>query len=203
MPSALIKAAGSTDSPVPLLGVVKPLPGDAVACRGADCLLLDGVQDPGNVGTMLRTAAAAGARHAICGPGCAALWSPKVLRAARGAHVALNLIETADLVRAVKESPKGFVIGAQHQGNWEISVMGVPARQVGVGEPRPPGARRDLGHHVVDIALLLARREPVGHHHDDPAALEAAKAFGAQETVRKPFSPNVPLAAVTRTLDAG
>lgn len=34
-------------------------------------------------------------------------------------------------------------------------------------------------------------------------ALEAAKAFGAQETVRKPFSPNVPLAAVTRTLDAG
>lgn len=97
MPSALIKAAGSTDSPVPLLGVVKPLPGDAVACRGADCLLLDGVQDPGNVGTMLRTAAAAGVRHAICGPGCAALWSPKVLRAAMGAHVALNLIETADL----------------------------------------------------------------------------------------------------------
>lgn len=97
VPTHLLKAACSTDSAVPLLGIVAPRPGDPALCVGADSLLLDGVQDPGNVGTLLRTAAAAGIRHAICGPGCASVWSPKVLRAGMGAHTALNLIEVDDL----------------------------------------------------------------------------------------------------------
>ena len=58
-----------------------------------DAIYLDNVQDPGNVGTLLRTAAAAGVRHAIAGAGCAFLWSPKVMRAAMGAHFALDLHE--------------------------------------------------------------------------------------------------------------
>ena len=97
VPAQLLKAACSTDTVVPLLGIVGPRPGDPALCAGTDSLLLDGVQDPGNVGTLLRTAAAAGVRHAICGPGCASVWSPKVLRAGMGAHAALNLIEVDDL----------------------------------------------------------------------------------------------------------
>ncbi len=62
-----------------------------------DAILLDGVQDPGNVGTLLRTAAAAGVRQALLGPGCAAAWSPKVLRAGQGAHFVLAIHEDADL----------------------------------------------------------------------------------------------------------
>ena len=58
-----------------------------------DAIYLDNVQDPGNVGTLLRTAAAAGVRHAIAGPGCAYIWSPKVMRAAMGAHFVLDLHE--------------------------------------------------------------------------------------------------------------
>ena len=61
-----------------------------------DAIYLDNVQDPGNVGTLLRTAAAAGVRHAIAGAGCAFFWSPKVMRAAMGAHFVLDLHEQID-----------------------------------------------------------------------------------------------------------
>jgi len=64
---------------------------------GDFCLLLDDVQDPGNVGTLLRSAAAAGAGHVLLSARCAFAWSPKVLRAAMGAHFSLNLVEGADL----------------------------------------------------------------------------------------------------------
>lgn len=57
------------------------------------CIALDRVQDPGNLGTMLRTAAAAGIKHVFLSNGCAKVWSPKVLRSAQGAHFALDLFE--------------------------------------------------------------------------------------------------------------
>jgi TrmH family RNA methyltransferase len=60
-------------------------------------LLLDDIQDPGNVGTMLRSAASAGVTHAFLSPGCAFAWSPKVLRAGQGAHFYLDIVEDADL----------------------------------------------------------------------------------------------------------
>jgi TrmH family RNA methyltransferase len=55
------------------------------------CVLLDGIQDAGNVGAILRSAAAFGVRDVLLGPGCADPWSPKVLRAGMGAHFALRL----------------------------------------------------------------------------------------------------------------
>ena len=55
-------------------------------------LLLDGVSDPGNVGTLLRSAAAAGTEVVMAAPGTADLWSPKVVRAAMGAHFRLRLV---------------------------------------------------------------------------------------------------------------
>jgi len=59
----------------------------------ADAVYLDGVQDPGNVGTLLRTAAAAGVAHIAAASGTSYLWAPKVLRAAMGAHFVLALYE--------------------------------------------------------------------------------------------------------------
>jgi len=55
------------------------------------CVLLDGIQDAGNVGAILRSAAALGVRDVLLGPGCADPWSPKVLRAAMGAHFSLRV----------------------------------------------------------------------------------------------------------------
>lgn len=56
-------------------------------------LILDRVQDPGNVGSILRTAAAAGVRRVFLLQGCAAAWSPKVLRSSQGAHFSLLIHE--------------------------------------------------------------------------------------------------------------
>ena len=61
------------------------------------CLLLEDVQDPGNVGSMIRTAAAAGVEQVLLSRHCAFAWSPKVLRAAQGAHFLTTLVEDVDL----------------------------------------------------------------------------------------------------------
>lgn len=63
----------------------------------ADAVLLDGVQDPGNLGSILRTAAAAGFRQVLLSQECAQAWSPKTLRAAMGAHFLLDIHESCDL----------------------------------------------------------------------------------------------------------
>jgi len=66
--------------------------------RAADfCLLLEDVQDPGNVGSILRSAAAAGVAQVFLSPSCAFAWSPKVLRAGQGAHFHLEIYEDVDL----------------------------------------------------------------------------------------------------------
>jgi TrmH family RNA methyltransferase len=62
------------------------------------CLLLEDVQDPGNVGSIIRTAAAAGVEHVLLSPQCAFAWAPKVLRAAQGAHFLTGVAEDVDLV---------------------------------------------------------------------------------------------------------
>ena len=61
------------------------------------CVLLDRVQDPGNVGAVMRTCAAAGVGTVALSSGCAFAWSPKVLRAGMGAHFALTIHEDCDL----------------------------------------------------------------------------------------------------------
>jgi len=62
------------------------------------------VQDAGNVGAILRSAAAFGIRDAVLGKGCADAWSPKVLRAGAGAHFSMRLAEGADLAAAIEQS---------------------------------------------------------------------------------------------------
>ncbi|MEN9658926.1 MAG: hypothetical protein RL571_2391 [Pseudomonadota bacterium] len=69
------------------------IPDAKVARKSGFCLLLDGVQDPGNVGTILRTAAAFGVDQVLLADECADIWSPKVLRAGMGAHFVLDMLE--------------------------------------------------------------------------------------------------------------
>ncbi len=62
-----------------------------------NCVLLDRVQDPGNVGSILRSCAAAGIRRVFLSDETAFAWSPKVLRSAQGAHFSLTIHERVDL----------------------------------------------------------------------------------------------------------
>jgi TrmH family RNA methyltransferase len=65
-------------------------------------LLLEDIQDPGNLGSMLRSAAAAGCDAVFLSIDCADAWSPKVLRAAMGGHFALRIYEQQDLQDVAK-----------------------------------------------------------------------------------------------------
>jgi TrmH family RNA methyltransferase len=82
----------------------------------ANCLFLDAVQDAGNVGAILRSAAAFGIRHAVLGKGCADAWSPKVLRAAAGAHFVMEIVEVADLAETAKRFGGKLVCTAPRGG---------------------------------------------------------------------------------------
>jgi TrmH family RNA methyltransferase len=68
-------------------------PPQSIGTLAGDVLILDRIQDAGNVGSILRTAAAAGFAQVIATSGCAHLWSSKVLRAGMGAHLLLDLYE--------------------------------------------------------------------------------------------------------------
>lgn len=68
-------------------------PPQSISTLAGDVLILDRIQDAGNVGSILRTAAAAGFTQVIALSGCAHLWSSKVLRAGMGAHRLLDLYE--------------------------------------------------------------------------------------------------------------
>lgn len=104
VPDPVFRSLSELATPVGILAriAVSPAP---TAMRGGDCLLLDAVQDAGNVGTLLRTAAAAGVRDVLLGPGCAGAWTPRVLRAAQGAHFGLRIREQVDLAEFMKHYP--------------------------------------------------------------------------------------------------
>jgi TrmH family RNA methyltransferase len=88
-----------------LSGVITPtgiaavidIPQPPLGALAGDAVLLDAVQDAGNVGAILRTAAAAGVHDVILGSGCAGAWSSRVLRAGQGAHFSLAIREQVDL----------------------------------------------------------------------------------------------------------
>ena len=85
----------------------------------APAVFLEGVQDPGNVGTILRSAAAFGLRSAVLDRACADSWSPKVLRAGMGAHFVLSILETEDLRKSIEAFP-GQVLCAVPRGGREL-----------------------------------------------------------------------------------
>lgn len=95
VPDAVFAGLGTLETPARIGFVMAWEPGAAVE-PGVDTVVLDRLQDAGNVGTILRSAAAFGVRQVVAIKGTAALWSPKVLRAGMGAHFALRLVEQAD-----------------------------------------------------------------------------------------------------------
>ncbi len=86
----VMQAASATETPQGVL-LVLPLPAPRWPDNADFLLVLDGVRDPGNVGTMLRTAWAAGVQGVLLSPDCADPFNPKVVRAGMGAHFHLPL----------------------------------------------------------------------------------------------------------------
>lgn len=99
------------------MGFVLALPAPAALRPGAPSVVLDRVQDAGNAGSILRSAAAFGFDQVLALRGSVALWSPKVLRAAMGAHFALTLIEGLS-APALAALALPLLVTCAHQGAW-------------------------------------------------------------------------------------
>lgn len=114
---ALLAAGSGLESPAPV-GFVVDLPPPPGLSPTVPTVLLDRLQDPGNVGSILRSAAAFGFGQVVALKGTAALWSPKVLRAGMGAHFGLQLVEGADpdALDALQEMP--WIATSSHRGEW-------------------------------------------------------------------------------------
>ena len=133
LPDALFGAVSQVEHGVNLLFVVEtPAPARPAAMH-VSAVLLDGVQDPGNVGSILRSAGAAGITQVFCSPGTAFCWSPKVLRAAMGAHFVLEIFENVDLAALVDASniPVLAMSGYATQALYDVDLRGPVAWLLG------------------------------------------------------------------------
>ena len=113
---ALFQEVSALESPSKM-GFVMELPSDAPIQTTVATVILDRVQDAGNVGSILRSAAAFGFKQVVALRGTAALWSPKVLRSGMGAHFGLRLHEGVD-VMALDALQIPLLVTSSHQGQW-------------------------------------------------------------------------------------
>ena len=121
----LFREISGIATPVGLLAVIA-IPGSPPTLAPGACVLLDAIQDAGNVGTIMRTTAAAGIGQIALGPGCAGAWTPRVLRAAQGAHFNLNILEQADLLAIVRARGQASVAAVAREGTslYQLDLTG-------------------------------------------------------------------------------
>lgn len=98
--AAVAKEFAETENSQGVFAVCKQI--EVVADNFSRVLLIDAVQDPGNMGTMIRTADAAGMDAVILGKGCADAYNPKTLRSAQGSHFHIPIVR-ADLMDYVAQ----------------------------------------------------------------------------------------------------
>jgi TrmH family RNA methyltransferase len=101
---ALFRAVSPVKTPIGVIALVDIPTREALPEREEDSfwVLLETVQDPGNLGSILRSAAAACATDIYLSDGCADAWSPKTLRAAMGAHFLVRIHEQSDLAEVAR-----------------------------------------------------------------------------------------------------
>jgi len=105
----------------------------ATAAQSRFALLLEEIQDPGNLGSMLRSAAAAGCDSVFLSAGCADVWSPKVLRAAMGGHFVLDVHEDQNLPGVARAFPGALLAASLQAGRslYDCDLRGDAAFLIG------------------------------------------------------------------------
>ena len=127
-----------------------PRPGPAPQSVSS-CLLLENIQDPGNLGSILRTAVAAGVLHVFLSKGSVFAWAPKVIRAGMGAHFFLSIFEGVE-VGEFTHSFRGSVVALEPRAEvslYDLDLRGPVAWVLGnEGAGLSEGARRLATHRV-------------------------------------------------------
>lgn len=119
------------------------------------CVLLEGIQDPGNLGSILRSAAAAGMRDVFLSGNSVHSWSPRVLRAGMGAHFMLRIYEAVDLLALIKGF-SGQVIAASHHSSQSVFETDLTGKVGLLFGSEGTGLSQELlaaAHHVVAIPM--------------------------------------------------
>jgi len=116
---ALFAQLSELKTPSGLLALVDIPPAKVEVAHSQFALLLEDIQDPGNLGSILRSAAAAGCDAVFLSQGCADAWSPKVLRSGMGGHFALSILESADLLKVAAEF-SGKILAASLQAEKSL-----------------------------------------------------------------------------------
>ena len=122
----LFAKLSSVVTPTGIIGVVRTPRPDAALPRTGACVMLENLQDPGNLGSILRSTAAAGVAQVLLSRNSVHAWSPRVLRAGMGAHFSLQLYEGVDLVAAAR-GYQGRVIATSQRARatiFEIALGG-------------------------------------------------------------------------------
>lgn len=147
-----IAAAADTEQPQ---GVIAAVSWPELPLRPGLRLVLDEIQDPGNVGTLLRSAAAAGIGGVFCAPGTADPFSPKVARAAMGAHflIPLRLLGW----EAIAAELTGYIIyaadSAGQQPYYAVDWQQLAALIIGNEAHGLSTAARTLAHQTISIPM--------------------------------------------------
>jgi TrmH family RNA methyltransferase len=124
----LFKDLTELTTPTGILAVIE-IPTPRVETHAECALLLEDIQDPGNLGSILRTAAAAAVGAAWLSKGCADAWSPRVLRGGMGAHFSLPIHERKDLVNtALRRTGRTVALSADAPCSlYELDLTGTIA----------------------------------------------------------------------------
>lgn len=178
LPDALFATLSTLESPS-RMAVVLDLPSTPELQPGVASVVLDRLQDPGNVGSILRSAAAFGFWQVIAIKGTVALWSPKVLRAGMGAHFGLRLVEgvTVDDLD-VLDLP--LVATSSHRGE-DLNRLTLPAHCGWILGHEGQGASEEL----TQRASLWARIPQPGGEESLNVAAAAAICLYSSATARR------------------
>ena len=133
----IFEAISDVSTPQGILAVIKKcsMPEEEVSYSEDIIVVLDGVQDPGNLGTILRTVDSVNLKQIILSPKCADPYSPKVVRSTMGAIFRLNIVESKNIIETLKNIKKNKykVIATSLETNESIYTMQLNKKAIVIG----------------------------------------------------------------------
>lgn len=184
----VLRAAAQTEHPSGVIAVVRRAPTPPLSAHrlAAFGVVLDGVADPGNAGTILRTSAAAGVDFVAAMPGTVDLYNPKVLRAGMGAHFRLPLYPGLEWREVTRALPSSSPVGVDARGEALIYGFVWPERTLLVVGGEADGLSAETRAHVPSM-VRIPMKEGVESLNASVAASIAI--FAARGPTLVPSSP--------------
>ena len=151
----LFTTLSTVSTPTGIMASIRTPRAPALPARLGACLLLEDIQDPGNLGSILRSAAGAGITQICLSKHSVHSWSPRVLRAGMGAHFMLEIHEQCDLEEIARNFDGHVIVTRQHakKSVFEIDLTGTVALVFGNEGAGVSPALQAIAHESVAIPM--------------------------------------------------